>query len=215
MSIFQANFSDWRLRFLLWNFPKWKSMDLSDDQSKLVRVVACCHQAASHYLNHCWPNSISPYGITRQQWIKIVTLITIWIVKIWYALKWFDCKINHVRYSNSEENISTDIIICTVHAEGQSLPGSRSSADPIMTMFGYRLYENGTWRVKDLSPASNKYLVEITGINVITVQISCSEIVLSSRGSIYFPQLICYNQSFISANWKYFQEICMHIPSSL
>ena len=29
-----------------------------------------CHQARSHYLNQCWPRSMSPYGITRPQWVK-------------------------------------------------------------------------------------------------------------------------------------------------
>ena len=30
----------------------------------------CCRQATSHYLNQCWPSSMSPYGITRPQWVK-------------------------------------------------------------------------------------------------------------------------------------------------
>ena len=27
----------------------------------------------SHYLNHCWPSSPTPYGITRPQWVKLNT----------------------------------------------------------------------------------------------------------------------------------------------
>ena len=31
---------------------------------------AWCHQATSHYLSKCWPRSMSPYGVTRPQWVK-------------------------------------------------------------------------------------------------------------------------------------------------
>ena len=46
------------------------SLDLTNEKSKLVQVMAWCHQATSHYLSQCWPSSISPYGITRPQWVK-------------------------------------------------------------------------------------------------------------------------------------------------
>ena len=49
----------------------WMSLDLTDDKSTLVQVMAWCHQATSHYLSQCWPRSVSPYGITRQQWVKL------------------------------------------------------------------------------------------------------------------------------------------------
>ena len=48
----------------------WMQWRLTDDKSTLVQVMAWCHQAISHYLNQCWPRSISPYGITRPQWVK-------------------------------------------------------------------------------------------------------------------------------------------------
>ena len=50
---------------------RWMSLDLTDDKSTLVQVMAWCRQATSHYLNQCWPRSLSPYGITRPQWINI------------------------------------------------------------------------------------------------------------------------------------------------
>ena len=40
------------------------SRDLTDDKSTLVQVMAWCLQATSHYLNQCWPRSMSPYGVT-------------------------------------------------------------------------------------------------------------------------------------------------------
>ena len=35
----------------------WVSLDLTDDQSTLVLVMAWCRQATSHYLSQCWPRS--------------------------------------------------------------------------------------------------------------------------------------------------------------
>ena len=35
-----------------------------------------CRQAASHYLSQCLPKSMSPYGVTRPQWLTF----TCWIV---------------------------------------------------------------------------------------------------------------------------------------
>ena len=45
-------------------------LDLTDDKSTLVQVMAWCRQAAIHYLSQCWPRSVSPYGIIRPQWVK-------------------------------------------------------------------------------------------------------------------------------------------------
>ena len=48
----------------------WKSQDLTDDKLTLVQVMAWCHHTTSHYLSQCWPSSLSPYGVTRPQWVK-------------------------------------------------------------------------------------------------------------------------------------------------
>ena len=48
----------------------WMSLDFTDNQSTLVQVMAWCRQATSHYLIHCWPRSLSPYDVTRPQWVK-------------------------------------------------------------------------------------------------------------------------------------------------
>ena len=48
----------------------WMSMELTDDKSTLVQVMAWCHQAPSHYLSQCWPRSTSPYGVARPQWVN-------------------------------------------------------------------------------------------------------------------------------------------------
>ena len=46
------------------------SLDLTDDKSTLVQVMAWCRQATSHYLSQCWPSFLSPYDVTRPQWVK-------------------------------------------------------------------------------------------------------------------------------------------------
>ena len=48
----------------------WMLLDFTDDQSSLVQVMAWCSQAPSHYLSQCWPRSLSPYGVTRPQWVN-------------------------------------------------------------------------------------------------------------------------------------------------
>ena len=32
--------------------------------------MAWCRQVTSHYLNQCWPGPMTPYGITRPQWVN-------------------------------------------------------------------------------------------------------------------------------------------------
>ena len=49
------------------------SLDLTDDRSTLVQVMAWCRQATSHYLNQCWPRSLPPNGVTRPQWVRLST----------------------------------------------------------------------------------------------------------------------------------------------
>ena len=49
---------------------RWMPWDLTDDKSALVHVMVWCRQATSHYLRQCWPRSLSPYGVTRPQWVK-------------------------------------------------------------------------------------------------------------------------------------------------
>ena len=48
---------------------RWMSLDLTDDQSTLVQVMAWCRQANTHYLSQCWPRSLSAYSVIRPQWV--------------------------------------------------------------------------------------------------------------------------------------------------
>ena len=53
----------------------WITLDFTDDQSTLVQVMAWCRLATSHYLCQCWPRSLSPYGVTRPQWVNQCWLV--------------------------------------------------------------------------------------------------------------------------------------------
>ena len=66
ISNFQPNFSEWWWRYQMWCM----SLDLIEDKSTLVQVMAWCRQATSHYLSQCWPRSLSPYDVTRPQWVN-------------------------------------------------------------------------------------------------------------------------------------------------
>ena len=55
---------------------RWMPLDLTDDKSILVQVMAWCCQASSHYLSQCWPRSLMPYGVTRPQWVNNVVVIS-------------------------------------------------------------------------------------------------------------------------------------------
>ena len=59
-------------RFSHHNTLRWLPPDLTDDKSTLVQVMAWCRQATSHYLSQCWLSSLSPYGVARPQWVKLV-----------------------------------------------------------------------------------------------------------------------------------------------
>ena len=45
-------------------------MDLTDDKSTFVLIMAWCHQATNHYMSQCWPRLIAPYGVNGPQRVK-------------------------------------------------------------------------------------------------------------------------------------------------
>ena len=63
----EASFDDWGISCKI--ALRWMSLDLTEDKSTLVQVMAWCRQATSHYLRQCWPRSMSPYGVIRPQWV--------------------------------------------------------------------------------------------------------------------------------------------------
>ena len=55
---------------------RWMPQNSSDDKSTLVQVMAWCGQATNHYLNQCWPRSMSSYGVARPQWVNNLTYLS-------------------------------------------------------------------------------------------------------------------------------------------
>ena len=53
----------------------WIPWDFMDDESTLVQVMAWCRQATSHHLSQCWSSSMSPYAVTRPQWVKLIVAL--------------------------------------------------------------------------------------------------------------------------------------------
>ena len=49
-------------------------LDLTNDKSTLIQVMAWCRQATSHYLSQYCPRSMSPNGVTRPQWVNTLLL---------------------------------------------------------------------------------------------------------------------------------------------
>ena len=48
----------------------WMPLNLIKRKSTYVKIMTVFRQATSHYLSQCWPKSMSPYGITRPQWVN-------------------------------------------------------------------------------------------------------------------------------------------------
>ena len=72
---------------------KWMSQNTIDDKSTLVWVMTLCHQATNQNLSHCWPRTMSPYSITRPQWVKLLYCVLIWHVPWWPLLGQLSCQV--------------------------------------------------------------------------------------------------------------------------
>ena len=61
---------------------KWMQQNLANEKSTLLQMMAWCHQATSHCMSQCWPRSLSPYGITRPQWVKELAKVHCWLEQL-------------------------------------------------------------------------------------------------------------------------------------
>ena len=75
---------EWRFRYLIFQITSvidgWgiscelalrvMALDLTDDKSTMVQVMAWCRQASSHYLSQWWSRSLLLYCVIRPQWVK-------------------------------------------------------------------------------------------------------------------------------------------------
>ena len=70
---------------------RWTAKSAFDDKSKLIQVMAWCHQATSHYLNQCWLRSI--HGAIRHHSATLIQHIKA-------CAKWLPFWRQHFQWSN-------------------------------------------------------------------------------------------------------------------
>ena len=75
---------------------RWMPQYLTDHLSTLVQVMAWCRQATSHYLRQCWSRSLSPYNVTRPQWVKSLIYSFTFFILSTYPL--------HTNHKNDESS---------------------------------------------------------------------------------------------------------------
>ena len=63
-------FMSFSCRIILMRMP----LKTFDDKSTSVQAMAWHRQTTNHYLNQCWPRSMSPYGFTRPRRVNVVRL---------------------------------------------------------------------------------------------------------------------------------------------
>ena len=57
--------------------PKYTRKGPFDNKSSLFQAMTCRCLAMKHYLKHCWPRSLSPYGITGPKRVTVKPLIEV------------------------------------------------------------------------------------------------------------------------------------------
>ena len=80
------------------------SLDFTEGKSTLVQVMAWCLQATSLYLSQCWPRSVSPYGVTRPQWVKSTWFISWHLIIFSVVSGLLDIEFTCFRHSSRNEH---------------------------------------------------------------------------------------------------------------
>ena len=74
---------------------RWVPQNPVDLSQHLVQVMACCCQAAIHYLGQCWLSPMLVYGVNRPQSVKYahsVYFVVFLVVMLWLILPIF-CRV--------------------------------------------------------------------------------------------------------------------------
>ena len=93
------------------------SLDLTYDKSTLVQVMALCSQATSHQLSQCWPRSMSPYGITRPQWVNCFILGSVnpfVQLPVYYGTIYYKCMLMHILCPRSMDWNSSLLLVISL-----------------------------------------------------------------------------------------------------
>ena len=65
---------------------RWIPQAFTDEKSTLIQVMNWCCQATRHHTNKCHLSSMSPYGITKGQWVDMHSYNVFYIMVIQCAL---------------------------------------------------------------------------------------------------------------------------------
>ena len=125
---------------------RWMSFDLTDDKSTLAQVMAWCHQATSHYLNQCWPRSLSPYGFTRLQWVNpCCAELNLRHIELYLHL--LNSSISQYWNDTGRWNLSLwkkrnclHYIFITMVADDQAIQGAKASVAAGLTLFSWNIW---------------------------------------------------------------------------
>ena len=64
---------------------RWMPRNFTIEKSTLVQVMAWCRQATSHYMSQCWSIFMSPYGMTRPQWVESLCTVSLALITSWLS----------------------------------------------------------------------------------------------------------------------------------
>ena len=67
-------------------------------------------QATSHYLSQCWPRSVSPYGVTRSQWV-----ITLWPCEVITCLRSWSVGVQALLYETNVWTNDDSHLLCDIY----------------------------------------------------------------------------------------------------
>ena len=67
---------------------RWMPLDLTDEKSTLIQVMAWCPQATSHYLSQCWPRPMASLGPNELIHRGRDKMAAIQQMTVWNAFPW-------------------------------------------------------------------------------------------------------------------------------
>ena len=138
---------------------EWLPLDFTNDKSTLVQVMAWCRQATSHYLNQCWPRSMSPNGVTRPQWVNSLWLSATWSVSSLFLVM-ACCLTAPSRYLNQCWLLISEILL---QSHKSNFIVSAQAA------ILYKKFANYTFDTTATSPAANELISLIQEFKVSSI----------------------------------------------
>ena len=101
-----------------------------DDKSTSAQAMAWRRQTTNHYLNQCWPRSMSPYGFIRPRRVNVIKLIFYLIFHLHVSMLNFQMFCNYTtkiiasQKSDPGNGPQTRLYSFSALATGRSVSGS-------------------------------------------------------------------------------------------